>query len=108
MSQKPLLKKLGLSRRGERLPDCIDFDFCETRQRDWGNLASIHKDHPDAYVWKFKDRVVTDMVLKQPGWHRNERKFYADRRTHATAVCLSPCGNYCVVGTRGGPLYQVI
>lgn len=106
LSQKPILKKLGLQRRNERLPQCTSFDFSETRQRDWGNLVTIHKDHANAYVWKFKHRVVTEMVLKQPHWKDNDRKFYSDRRTHATAVAVSPCGNYAVVGTRGGVLYK--
>lgn len=106
LSQKPILKKLGLQRRNERLPQCTAFDFSETRQRDWGNLVTIHKDHANAYVWKFKHRVVTEMVLKQPQWKDNDRKFYSDRRTHATAVALSPCGNFAVVGTRGGVMYK--
>ncbi len=106
MSQKPILKKLGLQRRNERLPPCTQFDFSETRQRDWGNLVTIHQDHANTYVWKFKHRVVTEMVLKQPHWKDNDRKFYSDRRTHATAVAMSPCGNYAVVGTRGGQMYK--
>jgi len=106
LSQKPILKKLGLQRRNERLPPCTSFDFSETRQRDWGNLVSIHQDHANTYVWKFKHRVVTEMVLKQPHWKDNDRKFYSDRRTHATAVAMSPCGNFAVVGTRGGTIYR--
>jgi hypothetical protein len=43
MSQKPILKKLGMSKRHEKLPECIGFDFCETKQRDWGNMVTIHK-----------------------------------------------------------------
>jgi U3 small nucleolar RNA-associated protein 21 len=69
-------------------------------------MVTVHKDTASAYVWKFKHRVVTEMVLKQPHWQENSRKFLADRRTHATAVALSPCGNFCVVGTRGGALYK--
>ena len=106
LSQKPILKKLGLQRRNERLSPCTAFDFCETRQRDWGNMVSIHKDTASAFVWKYKHRVVTEMVLKQPHWQDNSRKFHSDRRTHATAVALSPCGNFCVVGTRGGAIYK--
>jgi U3 small nucleolar RNA-associated protein 21 len=106
LSQKPLLKKLGLQRRNERLPQCVGFDFSETRQRDWGNMVSIHKDTAAAYVWKYRHRVATEMVLKQPHWQENSRKFVADRSTHATAVALSPCGNFCVVGARGGALYK--
>ena len=95
-SQKPILKKLGLLRRNERLPECIGFDFSETRQRDWGNLVTVHKDHAHAYVWKYKHRVVTEMILKQPDWKLNSRNFNIDRKLHAAAVALSPCGNVSI------------
>lgn len=106
LSQKPILKKQGLLRRNERLPECVGFDFTETKQRDWGNLVSIHKDHMNAYVWKFKHRVVTDMILKQPQWNTNDRRWLLDPSHHASAIGLSPCGNFCVVGSKGGLVYK--
>eukprot|EP01038_Epipyxis_sp_PR26KG_P010444 gene10444-14028_t len=106
LSQKPILKKLGLQRRNERLPECNGFDFNESRQRDWGNMITIHKNHTNAYVWNYKNRVVTDMILKQPSWNTNEMKQHIDRRTHASAVAISQCGNFCMVGSKGGMIYR--
>ena len=105
MSQQAILKKLGLRRRHERLPVTIGFDFSEARQRDWGNLATIHKNHANTYLWKFKNRAVTEMILRQKQWTTNEMMHNADRATHSTAVVMSPCGNYCAVGSRGGTVY---
>ena len=105
MSQGLILKKLGLRRRHQRLPVTTGFDFSEARQRDWANLATIHKGHANTYLWRFKNRAVTDMILRQPNWPTNVMKYSADRSTHSTAVVMSPCGNYCAVGSKGGTIY---
>jgi U3 small nucleolar RNA-associated protein 21 len=102
MSQQPVLKKFGLSRRNQRLSKMLDFDFTETRQRDWANLVTIHKDDAHAYLWKYKDRVITETVLRQPkplNWITNQKNF-------STAVAVSVCGNFAVIGTRGGAIYK--
>ena len=106
MSQKPILKKLGLSRRNERLPVVSDFDFSETRQRDWGNMVTIHHHHANAYLWRYKHRVVTEVVLRQPQWHGDERIGSTNRMHHSTAVAVTPCGNFALVGSRGGVIYR--
>lgn len=105
MSQKPVLKKLGLLRRNERLPVVTNFDFSETRERNWGNLVTIHRNHSDAYVWRFRHRVVTDVVLRQPRWPSNAMMHTLDHRNHASAVAVSPCGNFCAVGSKGGTIH---
>ena len=70
-SQKPALKRYGMVRRNEKLPVVIDFDFVETRQRDWGNLITAHKNHSNVYVWRYKHRVVSELVLRQTSWPKN-------------------------------------
>lgn len=72
MSQKSILKKYGMLRRNQKLPVIIDFDVVETRQRDWGNLVTAHKNHANVYVWRYLHRTVTDIVLRQPHWPSNE------------------------------------
>lgn len=72
LSQKPILKRFGMIRRNERLPIVVGFDFAETRQRDWGNLVTAHKNHSNVYVWRYKHRVVSDVVLRQTHWPTNE------------------------------------
>ena len=105
LSQGTILKKLGLRRRGQRLPVTTGFDFSEARQKDWANVATIHKNHSNTYLWKFGNRTITDLVLRQPHWPQNVMKFTPDRSTYSTAVVMSPCGNYCAVGSKGGTIY---
>ena len=68
LSQQPILKKLGLQKRQEKLPivtggyilECArsvivsDFSFSETRQRDWGDVVTAHQNHANVYVWRFR------------------------------------------------------
>lgn len=105
MSQKPILKKLGLNRRNERLPEMTGFDFCETRQRDWADIVSIHKNHSNTYLWRLKNRVITETILRQPSWKTNEMNHAPDRSTHSSAVTLTSCGHFCIVGSKGGTIY---
>ena len=104
-SQKPILKRYGMVRRNEKLPVVIDFDFVETRQRDWGNMITAHKDHSNVYVWRYRHRVVTELVLRQPDWPTNVMAHSLDSRTHSTAVVISACGNFACVGSKGGMIY---
>ena len=105
MSQKPMLKKLGLNRRNERLPEMTGFDFCETRQRDWADIASIHRNHANTYLWRLKNRVITETVLRQTNWKSNSMTHTPDPSTHSSAVTLTSCGHFCVVGSKGGIIY---
>jgi U3 small nucleolar RNA-associated protein 21 len=105
MSSKVILDKLGMRRRNERLPQCLDFAFCETRQRDWGDLVTVHRNHSNAYVWRYKSRTITDMILRQPNWHNNDKMYSPDRRLFATTVGMSPCGNFAFVGHRSGDVF---
>lgn len=105
-SQKPILKKLGLLKRNQKLPTVIGFDYCETRQRDWGNMVTIHKNHSNAYLWKYKNRVITEVILKQASWNNNEMMYVPDKRNFSTAVAMSVCGNSVVVGSQGGVIYK--
>ena len=106
LSQKPILQKLGLLRRNQRLPRIVDMDFSETRARDWANCITAHDGHSSAYLWKYKNRIATDIQLRQPHWSKqHEKTQLPDSSTHATAVCMSPCGNSTAVGTKSGVIY---
>jgi hypothetical protein len=72
------------------------FDWCETRQHDWADVATIHRNHCNTYLWKFRcvamapiflayfkrlmceyflmlcrNRVITETILRQPSWKAN-------------------------------------
>lgn len=105
MSQKALLKKLNIKRRHERLPVVIGFDYSDARESEWGNVVTVHKGLSEAFVWRFRHKTATGMVLRPADSAGNAFSGFSDASLQSTAVALTPCGNYCVVGNRGGGLH---
>jgi U3 small nucleolar RNA-associated protein 21 len=105
MSQKVILKKVGLLHRSERLSRVIGFDSCETRRRDWGDIVTIHSQSCSAYVWKSTTKAATDIILKQSHWATNVKANVVDKKTFCSAVAISSCGNFAVIGYKGGFIY---
>ena len=88
------------------LPDITAFAICEARSRDWGDLVTIHRDHAMAYVWVTRRGAQSGPVLRQNSWNVSAMKIQPPVSCHATAVCLSSCGNFALVGTKGGTIYR--
>lgn len=102
LSQKSILSKLKMHSRNARLPIILDFDFCEKRQNDWNNIVTIHKNHANAYLWKLQDRTISNIILKQD----HPLLWSSDYLNHSTALAVSSCGNFVVIGTRRGVIYK--
>ena len=49
---------------------------------------------------------MTETILRQPSWRSNDMMYKDDESTYATAVAVSACGNFCVVGNRGGSIHR--
>lgn len=79
---------------------------CETKTREWGDLVTIHKDHALAYVWSTKRKAQSGPVLRQEEWTVSAMKIQPPKAAHATSVAVSSCGNFAVVGTKGGVIYK--
>ncbi|KAL7544274.1 hypothetical protein ACHAWF_010216, partial [Thalassiosira exigua] len=104
-------RKLGrgnaLEGRAELLlPQITGLATGEARGRDWGDLVTIHKDHAMAYVWSTKRGAQSGPVLRQPQWNVSAMKDPPPRAVRATSVAVSACGNFALVGTRGGTVYK--
>jgi U3 small nucleolar RNA-associated protein 21 len=100
-------KQLGLKSKSELLlPQLMTMATSEARTRDWGDLVTIHKDHAFAYVWNSKRGAQSGPVLRQEGWNVSAMKKPPSETTHATSVAISTCGNFALVGTKGGMIYK--
>eukprot|EP00551_Chaetoceros_affinis_P006608 CAMPEP_0203667298 /NCGR_PEP_ID=MMETSP0090-20130426/4163_1 /ASSEMBLY_ACC=CAM_ASM_001088 /TAXON_ID=426623 /ORGANISM="Chaetoceros affinis, Strain CCMP159" /LENGTH=1303 /DNA_ID=CAMNT_0050531417 /DNA_START=107 /DNA_END=4018 /DNA_ORIENTATION=- len=106
---KGLTKKasdLGLNKADLYLSEIVGLATCEARSRDWGDLVSIHKNHAMAYVWSTKRKAQCGPVLRQEGWNVSAMKVQPPKSAHATALAISSCGNFAVIGTKGGVIYK--
>ncbi len=88
------------------LNEIIGLATSDVRSRDWGDLVTIHKDHAMAYVWSTKRKSQHGPVLRQDGWNVSAMKIQPPKDTHASALAISSCGNFAVVGTKGGTIYK--
>jgi U3 small nucleolar RNA-associated protein 21 len=100
-------KKFNLESTAELLlPPLTSMATSESRSRDWGDLVTIHQNHSFAYVWSTRRGAQSGALLKQPSWAISAMKVPPPTRTHATSVAMSACGNFAIVGTRGGIIYK--
>ena len=73
----------------------------QIRERDWCNVVTAHAGDPAAYAWRLAHLALGDAVLGPPAGPRAR-----GRDPHppapATAVALSSCGNFALVGSAAG------
>ncbi|CBJ32264.1 similar to WD repeat domain 36 [Ectocarpus siliculosus] len=110
LSQKPLVKVATRHRVTTqddfKLRPVLCFAASETRARDWCNIITCHEEDSNAYVWSYAKRAVGTHVLRQKHWPGNAMMHPPDPNTFATSVAISGCGNYGLVGTRGGHVFR--
>ena len=67
---------------------------------------TIHTNSCAAYVWRTSKKAITNLILKQPHWRTNSMNTVIDKKNLCSAVCISACGNFAVVGHKGGRIYS--
>ena len=71
------------------------------RHFDWPSIVTAHEGIAEAYVWSAHQQALVTRLLMIP------RKATTGSRPPAlTAVAVSPCGNYAVVGNADGELHR--
>ena len=108
-------KQLGIQVKDLKLPRLIDMAMGgkfyssndSNNNESKGDMVSIHANHAMAYVWSSQRKAQSGPVLRQPQWsisavNSNPPPISA----HASAVVISSCGNFAIVGTKGGTLYK--
>lgn len=72
----------------------------QIRERDWCNVVTGHEGDSAAYLWRLQNFTLGEAVL-QPST-KAERGPVISPSGPVTAVALSECGNFGVVGTAAG------
>lgn len=72
----------------------------QLRERDWCNVITAHEGDSAAYTWRLSHLSLGEHVLRP----RRAREKGADATPDApvTAVAISCCGNFGLVGTAAG------
>ncbi|XP_059213921.1 WD repeat-containing protein 36 [Centropristis striata] len=91
--KKEQKKKKGLSYEELRLPAIAAFSSAAARQSDWDSLVACHRGRLAATTWNVPRCTMGTHHLQPPGARRN---------SIATAVDITSCGNFAVIGSSCG------
>ena len=97
---------------GLKMEPIIDFTTDTIREKDWDNIACIHRNTGIATTWSFgsqkmgstKSRSLDNRKGSGGGYLRHSRfkEMASLRRTIATAICMTSCGNFVLIGYSSG------
>eukprot|EP00928_Gymnodinium_smaydae_P019194 TRINITY_DN1733_c1_g1_i3.p1 TRINITY_DN1733_c1_g1~~TRINITY_DN1733_c1_g1_i3.p1 ORF type:complete len:963 (+),score=207.37 TRINITY_DN1733_c1_g1_i3:87-2975(+) len=82
---------------GARLSPVIDMAFCEVRHYDWPAVVTAHEGTECAFVWSANNLALAPVMLRPES---------AKDCAPVSAVAISKCGNYCVLGLENGGLHR--
>lgn len=80
-----------------RLGQVNQFDFSQFRERDWQNVVTCHSNSAQPYLWSYANHSISKVSVKQADSLKNVR---------VTAVCVSQCGNFGVLGYESGSIQK--
>ncbi|XP_020893453.1 WD repeat-containing protein 36 isoform X2 [Exaiptasia diaphana] len=88
-------KNVALKLEGLKFPPIFDFAAETARQSDWENVITCHYGSTKARTWKFQNKCLGKHCLTT--FKKNEEKHGC-----ITAVALSSCGNFAIIGDSTG------
>uniref|UniRef100_A0A673AJH2 WD repeat domain 36 n=1 Tax=Sphaeramia orbicularis TaxID=375764 RepID=A0A673AJH2_9TELE len=91
--KKEKKKKKGVAYEQLRLPPITAFASAAVRQADWDSIVSCHRGRSSASTWSYSRCTMGAYHLQPPGAHRD---------AVATAVDITSCGNFALIGSSCG------
>uniref|UniRef100_A0A4W6CQ21 WD repeat domain 36 n=1 Tax=Lates calcarifer TaxID=8187 RepID=A0A4W6CQ21_LATCA len=91
--KKEQKKKKGLSYEALRLPAITAFSSTAARQSDWDSIVACHRGRLATTTWNYQRCTMGAHHLQPPSPHRD---------AIATAVDITSCGNFAVIGSSCG------
>lgn len=78
----------------------------QVREKDWCNVITAHHGDSAAYTWRLQNFTLGEHVLKPPKSKKRKADKYPEPEEQSpapvTAVGMSQCGNYGLVGRASG------
>lgn len=91
--KKEQKKKKGLSYEELRLPAITAFSSAAARQSDWDGIVACHRGRLATTTWNYQRCTMGAHHLQPPAYRRD---------MVATAVDITSCGNFAVIGSSCG------
>jgi len=81
-----------------RMPPIVEFTTETTRDKEWDNIAAIHRDLGVATTWSFGQQKMGSLQLLHDRFKQNLSLLEA----RASCICLTICGNFVLLGYSTG------
>lgn len=85
---------------------CVTACGLQVREKDWCNVITAHHGDSAAYTWRLQNFTLGEHVLKPPKSKKRKADKYPELEEQSqapvTAVGMSQCGNYGLVGRASG------
>uniref|UniRef100_A0A0K8SL70 WD repeat-containing protein 36 n=1 Tax=Lygus hesperus TaxID=30085 RepID=A0A0K8SL70_LYGHE len=83
------------------MPQMTEMSVCPTREKEWDNIACLHSGSPFTTTWSYDKRRMGDHKLLPPQYAKATR---VTLEVYASAVQITNCGNFVVVGYSSGEM----
>lgn len=80
------------------LPPIVRFSAETTKEKQWDNIAACHEDSSLVTTWNYDKCRMGDHVISQPTFNKHN--------VSATAVCITGCGNFVIIGFSNGLIFK--
>lgn len=93
----------------KKMPPVMDFFTTSTREREWDNIIAYHHKTAVATTWNYQcSRMGSHKLLHDR--FRNHQSLTEDKKSkikdnvavYVTAVTMTQCGNFCLIGYNTG------
>ncbi|XP_054708031.1 WD repeat-containing protein 36-like [Uloborus diversus] len=92
-------KKKGVANDTRKMSPVVDFCSEATREKQWDNVAAIHRHSKLVTTWSYE--------LCKMGEHKLlHEDFKGDKSVEAMCLNISSCGNFVVIGYSNGHLHK--
>jgi len=91
-------KKHRVAEDPVRMPNITEFTVETTRDREWDNIACVHRGVNISTTWSYGNCKMGELQLL----HERFKLDTELRSASATCLCLSSCGNFVVIGYSSG------
>ncbi|KAJ3605510.1 hypothetical protein NHX12_027556 [Muraenolepis orangiensis] len=100
-SNKKMTKKMGLTFEEILLPPITCFSSESAREGDWDGVVALHRGETAARTWNYQRCTMGKHRLAPPLDRPNCGRL---NNVHSTAVDITSCGNFVVIGWSSGHL----
>lgn len=98
------MKKMLIDTESQyKLNEILDFDFALNREKEWGNLLTCHYYSCKPCLWSCEDHSIIKKTMEIVEDHTKKD----DNLNFITAVSVTNCGNFGVLGFKNGLISKI-